>query len=226
MIVHARAASNGPTHALDNKNNHPFTSSNFRLGLAHNGSIGEEAQFLKNKYQILSDTDSEFLLRIYENSLEDNCYYNIDNVPLHLSHKITGILDIWSIIKSGSMSVALGERLEQNSRDLFLFRNEKRPLWIADLRKTLGQIFFFSTPDIWIDALSDNSDLKNLCWGSQKIIKVPHSEIWHMQIDSSNPIVNKNNFFRFKVNVNQKIDEISDEYVPVKEQPIDLGLIT
>jgi hypothetical protein len=81
------------------------------------------------------------------------------------------------------MAVALGERGEDGSRMLWLFRNQHRPLWIVDMRQDLGQVFFVSEPSIWEDAVSEFSS-SNRIFRAQKIIELPTEEIWHFKINS------------------------------------------
>lgn len=199
LIVHARATSKGGGHASCNSNNHPFTSADKRLGMVHNGTL-DEAVHLKNRFKTVSDTDSEFLLRIYESGLEAD-FDGFDGVSDDICNRINATKDIWSYISSGAMAVALGERVDDETRCLTLFRNDKRPLWVADLRSLLGQVFFFSSPDIWYKAVSNNLELKKMCWSSQKLIEVPADQIWFMQINKDAASVNEGNFYKFSLNV-------------------------
>lgn len=225
LLVHARAASKGPVHAFVNSNNHPFVSKDCRIGMVHNGQI-DEAKFLQNKYQVGSDTDSEFLLRIYEYGLDKQPQL-IQGITDEVSQRLTGIKDIWSVVSSGAMAVALGERLSDDSQCLFLFHNEKRPLWIVDLRKTLGQIFFFSSPDIWYKTINGNKELKEFCWGTQKLIEIPTQEIWYFKTDASEPMVGETNFHRFDFEVSNSVrDWEQGDFCPIKEAKVMLPLIT
>lgn len=231
LLCHARAASKGINHAFSNGNNHPFVSSDKRIGMIHNGNI-EEMCFLKEKYEVQSDTDSEILLRIFEHGLENNdiseIYQNLTDTPMHIMQRIAGIRDIWSYISYGAMAVALGERVSDNERFLFLFRNEKRPLWVADLREALGQIFFFSSPDIWYQAITDASRIvKELCSDTQKLMEVPDGEIWFFQLDHINKhISNMEQIQRFEVEVkDNKNWEYTGDQVKIKEPKVDLSVI-
>jgi len=179
MLVHARWKSRGNGLAATNANNHPFVSADKRIGMVHNGTL-EEYKYLKDRYQILSDTDSEVLLRMFEDGLKDEDDFD---------DRLNGIKDIWSVISRGAMAVAFGERVDDDRRFLYLFRNEHRPLWLADLRGLLGQIFFFSSPDIWYRAISGSNELKRVCSGTQNLIEVPTSQIWGMWIDEKHPMI-------------------------------------
>ncbi len=224
LIIHARATSKGGGHASVNENNHPFVTADLRVALAHNGTL-EEADFLKEKYQILSDTDSEYLLRMYEHGLEKE-HQVIPGVPDEVSWRVNAIKDIWSVVSIGAMAVTIGERIDDNQRGLLLFRNEKRPLWLADLRHTLGQVFWFSSPDIWYRAVAANAQLKKVCWGSQKLVELPPYQVWYMRIDKEDQVVTEENLFKLGVSVSTVGKEWEKgEYVEVKEKELQLKVI-
>ena len=225
LLVHARAASKGAGHAATNANNHPFVSKDKRIGMVHNGHL-DEADFLKNKYQTISDTDSEYLLRMYEHGLDQD-YDVIDGVPDEVSNRMTGIKDIWSVVNVGAMAVALGERVSDDERVLFLFRNEKRPLWVADLRAPLGQVFFFSSPDIWYRAVASNNTLKDICWGTQKLIELPTSEAWFFRITKDQPIITEKNFFRLNIDVGNTVKEWEHgSFCKLKKSQVELSVVS
>lgn len=209
MVAHARATSKEGGNPDNNVNNHPFVSADREIALVHNGNI-DEISCLKKKYQTISETDSEVLLRIFEHGLSKD-YFGIDGVPDQICQKIMGIKDIWSYISRGAMAVAIGERVDDYTRELWLFRNEKRPLWLADLRSQLGQVFFFSSPDIWYSAMESNPELKELCWATQKIIELPQAQVWHMRIDKDNKIVNKGNFHKMAIEITETNKEFDAE---------------
>lgn len=166
-MVHARGASKGVGEPANNKNNHPFTSTDRSLALVHNGRVDEcEYRSLKQKYETNSDCDSEILLRIIEAQGAD---------------RLEGIKRVYSLINEGHMTVALGERRSHGRRDLWLFRNPHRPLWLIDIREKLGQIFFISEPSIWEDAVSECANIRQYI-KSQKLIEVPHHQVWHFAL--------------------------------------------
>lgn len=101
------------------------------------------------------------------------------------SDQLSGIRDIFSLIHDGHMAVAIGERALDGNRFLWLFRNFHRPLWMADLRELLGQVFFFSVPDIWDEAVQECFGFKNIT-KSQKLIELPDDEIWCLKISDNN----------------------------------------
>lgn len=212
MLVHARATSFGGGNASDNCNNHPFVSEDKRIGMIHNGTLSE-FRFLKEKYKIKSNTDSEVLLRLFEHNMDAE----IEDLKVNseISRRINGIKSIWSVISQGGMAVALGERLEHDLRYLFLFRNEKRPLWICDLRELLGQIFFFSEPFIWFKAVASSKWLTKACSGNEKLIEIPTNEIWAFWTDENNPMMTDNaQLLRFKIETSESTKEWKPE--PIK----------
>ena len=200
LIVHARGASSGVGSPSINVNNHPFVNTNKSIGLVHNGRIDDSEYIpLKEKYKVVSDCDSELLLRIFESGeyyppqqLKES-FPNVD-----LPHRMAGCRDIFSLINKGHMAVAVGERGAKGDRMLWLFRNAHRPLWVMDLRESLGQIFFVSEPSIWDDAINDQELI--VLSKHQKFVELPVEEVWHFKIDSDQEF--PSNFQRFKVKKN------------------------
>ena len=229
LLVHARATSKGGGHASTNSNNHPFVSTDKRIGMVHNGTL-EEASFLKKRYQILSQTDSEVLLRMYEHGMEQPPLKikNGNGVCSDIAERMNGIKEIWSLISKGAMAVSFGERVDDETRYLFLFRNYKRPLWIADLRDALGQIVFFSSPEIWYRAIASSDNLKKICSGSEKLIEIPTEEVWFFKTDSQCPSVTRNSeWYRFPMNVaKQGSDWAAGELQVIKAPEEELSVIS
>ena len=201
LLLHARATSPGVGHASNNKNNHPFVSSDHRIGMIHNGRVSE-AEFLKQKYQIRSDTDSEVLLRMYEHGVEHEEDIDVDAEP-DVAARLKGLRDIWSLVHEGAMAVAFGEIVNADTRHLYLFRNQHRPLWLADVRDTLGQIFFFSSPDIWYRAVASSDNLKSACESMNSLIEIPVGQVWFFKIDKENPCVgyDENSYAKFDIEI-------------------------
>lgn len=225
LLVHARATSRGGGSASKNMNNHPFVSQDKRIGMVHNGTI-EEADFLKEKYETISDTDSECLLRIFEHGMESGRKV-LQDLPEELSTRMTGIHDIWSYISTGAMAVALGERIDEHKRGLFLFRNEKRPLWIADVRDFLGQVFFFSSPEIWYKAIENSEEILSHHWGSQKLIEIPPNQVWYFTIDENNRTVIEENVHKFKLEMKPtQVEFQKGEFKPLKPPIVELEILT
>ena len=214
MLLHARAVSKSGGSPYQNGNNHPFVSADKRIGMVHNGSL-DESSWLSKKYQIDSKTDSEYLLRIFEHGMDHKL--KINGVDSELCKRISGISDIWSHISSGAMAVAIGEKTGEHSRTLLLFRNDLRPLWVVDLRKQLGQIFFVSYPDVWYKVMDSNPKLEQLCLGGL-LAEVPSKQIWVMRIDKDHPVVTSNNLMKFDVKVHSTGTDISKHpYLFVKK---------
>lgn len=207
LLTHARAASTGAGWAKNNHNNHPFVSSDKTIAMIHNGRI-DEADYLTQRYETSSDTDSEVLLRMYEAGLSNNDVCHVEggeDIPEEILVRMNGIRDIWAHVEYGAMAVAIGERVDEKTRYLFLFHNKHRPLWTIDLRKPLGQIFFFSTDDIWYRALLAASDeLIDTIMPHERLVEVPVNQIWAFKIDANNRVVTEENTYRINV-------EISDE---------------
>lgn len=222
LLVHARATSKGNGHAKTNVNNHPFVSMDKRIGMIHNGSI-EESWFLMDKFQCQSDTDSEVILRIFENGLENK--FEIENLPPKIAERIGGIKDVWSHITKGAMAVAIGER-DDDERHLFLFRNLQRPLWIADLRESLGQIIFFSTPEIWYRAVNSCTQATKTMLKNQKLIELAAHDIWVFTINDASPHVIENQFYRLKVDVKKTGKDYKDDLIVMKPPKQTLSVVT
>lgn len=213
MLTHARGASKGVGHPQDNVNNHPFVNSDLSLALIHNGRIEDyEYNFLKQKYEVTSRCDSEILLRILEGG-EDYSKEEIAELSgLEHMHRMAGIKDIYSLINDGHMAVAAGERLSDGSRLLWLFRNEHRPLWVSDMRDTLGQIFFVSEPSIWEDSVREMKS--NKFFKKQKLIEIPEEEVWYIRMNSKDKT--PSNIQRFMVCKQVTNQEFEAPYRPLK----------
>jgi len=231
ILLHCRAATPGAGLPAINKNNHPFISPNGTIGLIHNGKVPDpEYKALAQRYELKSKCDSEILLRIFEygksrdeKSLEED----FPDWKPEFSIKLAAVRDIWSYMTYGMMAVAIGEWLDNGDRRLWMFRNKHRSLWLADLRHTLGQVFFFSTPKIWHDAICDchtiDSYLHNL-----KVIEVPSEEIWVMQINEKNPTLTDNNLLKFKVATSDKLVswKLNGESFKIPESKPPVELVT
>lgn len=205
LLMHARATSPGVGHASVNRNNHPFVTEDKEIGLVHNGNI-HEFEFLKHRYEIKSDTDSEVLLRIIESSQE------VDGDQI-----IEGLKNIWSVVARGHMAIATGRRVGSGRR-LYLTRNDKRPLWMADLTDVLGQMFFFSSAEIWFAAVKDLPKHKNLLT-SQKLTEIPVQEIWFFETTAEKLRMSPQQCKRYRVKINdyQPLPSGVSEKIPEAE---------
>ena len=225
LLLHARYTSSGVGHARHNKNNHPFVSTDKTVAMVHNGII-QEACCLKEKYEIKSDTDSEILLRMFEHNMDqDKVNLKVDSD--HIKRVMSGIKGIWSLITEGSMAVAFGERINKYERSLTLFHNEQRPLWLIDLRESLGQVFFFSEPEIWYRAISSHSCLRSEFGDSSQLVEMPIHQVWYLKVDKDNPHVVNDNFFKFEVEINPTTKKWkAGEKITILENKADVSVIT
>lgn len=227
LLMHARATSPGVGHASDNKNNHPFVSTDHRIAMIHNGRVSE-AEHLKQKYQIRSDTDSEVLLRMYEHGVEHEEDIDVDAEP-DVATRLKGLRDIWSLVHEGAMAVAFGEIIDADTRHLYLFRNQHRPLWLADVRDTLGQIFFFSSPDIWYRAVASSDTLKSACESMNSLIEIPVGQVWFFKVDKENPCVgyDESSYAKFDIEVgNTSTPWDKGKLCQIKEPVMNLPVIS
>jgi glucosamine 6-phosphate synthetase-like amidotransferase/phosphosugar isomerase protein len=225
LLVHARATSPNGGHAKYNKNNHPFVSADRRIGLVHNGNINE-IDFLKKKYQMFSECDSEILLRMYEATFEEpKGHPHIPETPPEICIRMKGIQDMWSVINRGAMAVAIAERVDADVRYMFLFRNDKRPLWLADMRDKLGQIFFFSSVDIWFRAIKDCKHKQ--MFENQKLVELPEKQVWYFRIDGEDSIVTEDNFMKFNIELKNTYKEWkADDFVKIQSKKVCVPIVT
>lgn len=138
-LLHARHATANCGEPEDNINNHPFISKDNKKILIHNGIIERtEYDFLKEIFPTESTCDSEILLRFFEN----------DPTPTNKAFsKLTGL------IPKSQFAISLCEH-ENDKIKLYLYRNHARPLYFFDMINITGQIFFCSTVEIFLHALS------------------------------------------------------------------------
>jgi len=226
LLIHARKTSPGIGHARYNENNHPFASEDRRIGVIHNGKI-HEASFLEDKYDTKTDCDSEIILRMYEHHLLNEPPMSVAGAPSYMLERLSAVQELWSVLKQGSCASMIGELHLDGSKTLMIFRNEKRPLWAADLRETLGQIFFFSSIDIWNQAVTDCDYLKEI--GPQKLAELPINEVWGLKIDDQNPIITDENFHRIKMKIDRSFsyDWIAGtEKKPIQSKKMNLSIVT
>lgn len=179
-----------------NRNNHPFLSNDSRTALVHNGSIPEFDSLRQDYDDIMSECDSEILLRMLERGAKyDNDFLRTqlsdlkndhdkpfkdcsdEEIPVW-AHNLLGLVDIYARINYGAMAVAVGERWEDGTRALWLFRDKERPLQVIDVRKTLNQVYVVSEKSIWRDAVEATPAARNIVKGSTPIIEFPPNYIW------------------------------------------------
>lgn len=160
-MFHCRAASQGVGLPALNKNNHPFVSHDNTKAVIHNGIIPKtEYEHFRKYYDVETACDSEMFLRILEQ----------DNNVLENLKKFFSYTDY-------SHYAVCFCKIDEESRELYLFRNEHRPLFIANLIDKLGQIYFFSTYEIFKSAADDiRIDLKNA-----KVYEIKPNRLVHIK---------------------------------------------
>jgi hypothetical protein len=167
LLAHCREPSASAGSPKVNKNNHPHVSEDFTTALVHNGRV-DEYHALKNKgYQskLRGDCDSEIILRLFERGepyRSDLEFLNkrYPDFEPEAASRLYGLEYIFAKLLNGAMAVAVGERQEGRHRSLWLWRDDKRPIWLVDLRESLNQIFFCSTEKIWAAALDAVPEVK------------------------------------------------------------------
>ena len=138
-LIHARHATANCGDPEDNLNNHPFISKDNKKILMHNGVVERsEYDSLKEIFNTESMCDSEILLRFLENNQET---------------KIKSFSKLTGLIPKSQFAISMCE-VEDDKIKLYLYRNHARPLYFFDLTKSIGQIFFCSTVEIFLQALS------------------------------------------------------------------------
>jgi glucosamine 6-phosphate synthetase-like amidotransferase/phosphosugar isomerase protein len=175
LLMHCRQASFGSPQ--NNENNHPFIGEEGKLGFIHNGRVPELLKS-KKKYNMISDCDSEALLRIIE----------------AYTSKMDGIKAVFTTIKWGHMAAALGDITSKNERELYLFRNRHRSLYTVDFLEELGQIFFCSTPDVWPEEYN-NFKFNPISYNTVTHITLKDSVLYMESILAKDTLLNK--FLRF-----------------------------
>lgn len=227
LIGHCRWTSPGGGPEKVNKNNHPHVSQDCRVALVHNGKI-PEYNYLKKRYNVNTDCDSEVLLRIFESAEDQHDQLEFlrkelpkvwEDTPDSLMHRIFGLKKVFSEVNYGAMAVAIGERLDGNARSLFLFRNEQRPICLIDLRETLGQIFFCSTPEIFRQAYDASTIAKDVIPANQPVYpELPENWIYSVVLTEEEEFEIR----RLKVNKVRKYgywDQSTDEEEASPEAP-------
>lgn len=189
FIGHCRLTSMGGGPEKVNKNNHPHWSEDKRVAMVHNGKI-PEYNALKGRYGTNSECDSEILLRMFESAesfkdKEDVLKQEFPTLTPFLAYRLLGLKEIFSRVNYGAMAVAIAERGDDGSRYLWLFRDDERPLHVVDMRKTLGQIFFCSTAEIWRAAVESCPAIKPHIPQDQVIIEFPSFQIWLLANDAN-----------------------------------------
>lgn len=131
FVGHVRAATHGTP--ADNRNNHPFVSTDQTLFLVHNGILSNHEDVADSlSLNLKSECDSQVLLQIVETAT---------SVP-------SGLQDCLRLLK-GSMAIAV---YDEATGSVWLAHNGGRPLWLARMRKD-HRWFFASTQKILLDGI-------------------------------------------------------------------------
>lgn len=139
FIGHCRATSTGAGNAKENRNNHPFIGHN--VALVHNGWI---PNFRSEEYAGLglrTNTDSEVILRLLDAGMAR------DELLSTSIDEAVKCLPVESAFAVAAIDI--------KKRNLFLFRNDKRPLWVARIKE--NAFLFASTDTILKDAVKNTS---------------------------------------------------------------------
>lgn len=167
LIGHCREASYGVGVPSNNENNHPFVSEDLSIGLVHNGRVlDKDYNYHKSNYNLVSECDSEIILRSFEN----NSGSYLDKIK-----------SVWEYFYDAQMAVVLGKKISDAEKYLWLFRNEERTLWYADLTDFTSQIYFFSTPFIWQQAVNASDFRKEILNYKIKLVEIPSYEVWELK---------------------------------------------
>ncbi len=189
LIMHARGASQGMGAPEDNRNNHPFLNQEQTLALIHNGRITDaEYTALRKKYEVESGCDSEILIRIVAGADAKKAAEKFPEEKPEVALRLMGLKDVFSFINHGHMAAVVAENIPEQ-KCLWLFRNEHRPLWVADTRDSLGQIWFCSTPEIWTAAVNAIPDLRRVPgFSKHKLYDLTPKEVWMFSLEAEQDI--------------------------------------
>lgn len=191
LMVHCREPTQGLGAPSINKNNHPHVNDDYTIGLIHNGRVEEYYKYKERfKEQIKSQCDSELLLRVFETGERvpsDDLLKRYPHLDPENFYRLFGIEQIFKKFEKTHMAVGVGERHEGTKRSLWLFRNEKRPMQIIDLRSSMGQIFFVSTMSIWREAVEATHEVKNIIPLNHDVIEFPVHYAYALSFDPAAP---------------------------------------
>lgn len=187
LLVHCREPTTGGGVPSINKNNHPHVNDDYTIGLIHNGRV-EEYHRYKNEFKSLikSECDSELLLRVFQTGERVPSERLLEKYPQldkENFYRLYGIEQIFKKFQKTHMAVAVGERHEGTKRSLWLFRNDKRPLHVIDLRSTMGVIYFCSTMSIWREAVEATPEVKDLIPLNHDVLDFPIHYAYALSFD-------------------------------------------
>jgi len=196
LLVHCREPTTSHGSAAGspktNRNNHPHVSQDCTVALIHNGKV-EEYYKHKGKFDssLKSQCDSEMILRIFEMGEHiPNQEFFAEKYPLldpENAFRVYGIEEIFKKLDKSAFACAVGERHEGSKRSLWMFRNEKRPLHMIDLRAEMGQIFFCSTTSIWREAVEATHEVRNIIPLNHLVVEFPVHYAYAICFDPEQP---------------------------------------
>lgn len=187
LLMHGREPTQSAGSPKQNKNNHPHVSSDYSVALIHNGKV-EEYHKHRSQYDatLKSQCDSEMILRIFETGEYISNQDIIAKYP-HLDPenalRVLGIEEIFKKLDKSAFACAVGERHEGTRRSLWMFRNEKRPLHMIDLRSSMGQIFFCSTMQIWRESVEATHEVKHIIPLDHMVVEFPVQYAYAISFD-------------------------------------------
>ena len=97
-----------------------------------------EYSLLEEKYETISDCDSEIVLRMFD--------AHAGGTEDVISTRMNGLESFFSYVNYGQMAVAIGERVNDSSY-LWIFRNQHRPLWIIRKGESIGEMVSEPIPE-------------------------------------------------------------------------------
>lgn len=191
FLLHTRRTSSNSGSSDNNINNHPFVNQDKTIALIHNGIINSnDFKKLKSFLNVSSDCDSEILLSfLLENKFENEDYFY---------KRLERVNELLFFIKNSEYAFAFSDLLKDKI-SLWLVKNDKRPLYIIDLKESLNQYFFVSTIEIWQNSISNIKNINKLL-GNYNIINIPEFSIVNLTYENSffNKIGFRFNNYEFK----------------------------
>lgn len=182
-----------PAPPKDNRNNHPHVSDDCLTAVVHNGKVDDYQTLVKGKYQGMTQgrCDSELVLKMFQigRSYHGDEEFLAKRVPgfekeREVASRLLGVTEIFNKLNYGAMAIAVGERMEEGRRVLWLMRDEKRTLVCVDLQETLGIIVFASTKEIFKEAVESAPEVKQYVPLNRKVVEFPSFYAYRFELDT------------------------------------------
>lgn len=161
LLAHTRRTSLNSGSSEFNINNHPFVLDN--SALIHNGVI-HDYEKIKEFIETASTCDSEVLLNFISNYTDN---YFLD--------RLEKIKELLFFIRNSEFAFCLSDKLK-NSKNIWLVKNDKRPLFLINCKEDLNQYFFVSTIEIWQDSIEKIKNINKLL-PNYSILEIPNYSI-------------------------------------------------